>query len=213
MSTILELHYFCFPLYDYSFVTDAVREYNKQIETTREMELKREMEYKKKVQLETMRGIEIIREIQKRNQLEKMAGIDKNTELENIKERITLREIEKNKKAEEQKEIEKNKETENKKNEAKQVFNENKELNEDIGGDDIEAQERLILNSSIGRQMLVVNGYQYFNEPCRGWKIEWRCSKRISLGCKAYIVTVRERIVHHQDTHNHSNDQDRCYDC
>lgn len=54
--------------------------------------------------------------------------------------------------------------------------------------------------------MIVIQGHKFLKDRERGWKIEWRCSRKRKLHCRANIVTVKDKIVRYHDKHNHDAD-------
>lgn len=50
---------------------------------------------------------------------------------------------------------------------------------------------------------LMVNNQKFHKKRTKGSKIEWRCSKRRSLGCKAAVFTYKQDIVKRTASHNH----------
>lgn len=57
------------------------------------------------------------------------------------------------------------------------------------------------VTSRRGQKMLSCNGRNFNKCNEFGSKMRWRCSKR--NGCKAYAITIEDRIVKFCDDHNH----------
>ncbi|VVC90622.1 unnamed protein product, partial [Leptidea sinapis] len=58
------------------------------------------------------------------------------------------------------------------------------------------------VTSRRGNKLLKINDYTYFASNV-GHRVRWKCSTHHSLGCKAFVTTVGDNIVHAYDMHSH----------
>ncbi|XP_047025882.1 general transcriptional corepressor trfA-like isoform X3 [Helicoverpa zea] len=205
------------PLQKMTTMNEVKKQKDKQKETKKVETLLQKIEKMNKVkqqkdkQKETKKVEMLLQKIETMNEVKQPKDKQNETKsVETLLQKIEpMNEVTQQKDETKIKEKEIQKSAENKQNEATTSRQENKAVYEEPKrNDDEEVEEGLILRTKSGKQMLVVKGNKYFNERERGWKIEWRCSKRCTLGCKANIVTVRDKIVRRNEYHNHSSGPD-----
>ncbi|PZC76991.1 hypothetical protein B5X24_HaOG203942 [Helicoverpa armigera] len=96
------------------------------------------------------------------------------------------------------------KSAENKQNEATTSRQENKVIYEEPKrNDDEEVEEEYLVQTPRGC-FFMVNNYKFHKKRQTDKRVEWRCAKRKTLGCKATVTTIYQTVVkrgHHE--HNH----------